>query len=263
MNKTFNDHSDDNPDDKEMPIVEHLVELRSRLIRIIAVVLAVFVLLLPFKNKVYELFARPVLNNLMAGQTMLAQDGIDIFLTPIKVCLFLAMIFTIPWILYQIWAFIAPGMYKHEKRLMLPIVVSSTILFYMGILFAYFVILPIMFHFLGGIRLEGVSYMPDITKYMSLSLTMFIAFGTAFEVPVATVILIMLGIVNPDSLAKKRPYVILGAFVIGMVLTPPDAISQTLLAVPMLILFEAGLYIGRRALAKREAVSSDTNQDVL
>ena len=213
----------------------------------------VFILLLPFRNRVYETFALPVLNNMLPGQTMLAYDGIDIFLTPIKVCLFLACLFTIPWILYQVWAFVAPGMYRHEKRLVRPILISSTVLFYTGVLFAYFIILPILFSFLAGIELKGVEYKPDITQYMNLSLTMFIAFGAAFEVPVATVIFIMLGLVRPETLAQKRPYIILAAFTIGMLLTPPDAISQTLLAVPMLILFEAGLYIGKRLLAKREA----------
>ena len=240
-------------DDKEMPIVEHLIELRARLLRIIYAVAGVFILLLPFRNRVYETFALPVLGSLLPGQSMLAYDGIDIFLTPVKVCLFLACLLTIPWILYQIWAFVAPGMYRHEKRLVRPILISSTILFYTGVLFAYFIILPILFSFLAGIELKGVEYKPDITQYMSLSLTMFIAFGAAFEVPVATVICLMLGIVRPETLAKKRPYIILAAFTIGMLLTPPDAISQTLLAVPMLLLFEAGLYIGKRLLAAREA----------
>ncbi len=240
-------------DDPEMPIVEHLIELRTRLLRIIYALGGVFLLLLPFRNRVYETFALPVLNNMLPGQTMLAYDGIDIFLTPIKVCLFLACLFTIPWILYQVWAFVAPGMYRHEKRLVRPILISSTVLFYTGVLFAYFIILPILFSFLAGIELKGVEYKPDITQYMNLSLTMFIAFGAAFEVPVATVIFIMLGLVRPETLAQKRPYIILAAFTIGMLLTPPDAISQTLLAVPMLILFEAGLYIGKRLLAKREA----------
>ena len=240
-------------DDPEMPIVEHLIELRTRLLRIIYALGGVFLLLLPFRNRVYETFALPVLNNMLPGQTMLAYDGIDIFLTPIKVCLFLACLFTIPWILYQVWAFVAPGMYRHEKRLVRPILISSTVLFYTGVLFAYFVILPILFSFLAGIELKGVEYKPDITQYMNLSLTMFIAFGAAFEVPVATVIFIMLGIVRPETLAQKRPYIILAAFTIGMLLTPPDAISQTLLAVPMLILFEAGLYIGKRLLAKHAA----------
>ena len=246
-------------DDPEMPIVEHLIELRTRLLRIIYALGGVFLLLLPFRNRVYETFALPVLNNMLPGQTMLAYDGIDIFLTPIKVCLFLACLFTIPWILYQVWAFVAPGMYRHEKRLVRPILISSTVLFYTGVLFAYFIILPILFSFLAGIELKGVEYKPDITQYMNLSLTMFIAFGAAFEVPVATVIFIMLGLVRPETLAQKRPYIILAAFTIGMLLTPPDAISQTLLAVPMLILFEAGLYIGKRLLAKREAEAGNSD----
>nr|PIE82202.1 MAG: twin-arginine translocase subunit TatC [Cardiobacteriales bacterium] len=220
------------------------------MMRIIFAVIGVFVLLLPFNGKIYTLFARPVLENLLPGQTMLAKDAIDIFLTPIKVSLFLSVLLTIPWILFQIWAFVAPGLYKNEKRLMMPILISSTILFYLGVMFAYFVILPILFHFLGSIELDGVAFMPDITNYMSISLTMFFAFGLVFEVPVATVILVMLDVISIESLKAKRPYIILSAFVIGMILTPPDIISQTLLALPLLVLFEIGLFTATKLKAR-------------
>ncbi|WP_072281744.1 twin-arginine translocase subunit TatC [Rappaport israeli] len=232
--------------DQEMPLVDHLVELRTRLIRIILALAITFLLLLPFSSDLYTLFARPVLMNLLPGQSMLAKDAIDIFLTPIKVSLFIAALLTMPWTLYQIWAFIAPAMYKHEKRLMLPILISSTALFYLGVLFAYLVILPILFHFLGNIQLNGVAFMPDITNYLSISLTLFIAFGIVFETPIATIILVLLDIISIETLKAKRPYIILAAFVIGMVLTPPDILSQTLLALPLLILFELGLLIAAR-----------------
>lgn len=234
-------------EDEEMSLVEHLVDLRRSLINILLVMLGVFVLMLPFNQSIYELFARPVLMNLMPGQKMLAQQPIDVFLTPIKVCFFMAVLISIPWTLYQIWRFVAPGMYRHEKRLMLPMVVSSTLLFYLGVLFAYFVILPLMFSFLvkTGASLQGVELMPDITSYVSLSLAMFMAFGLVFEVPVATVILIRMGVVEIKTLTAKRPYIILIAFVVGMVLTPPDIFSQTLLAVPMLVLFEIGILVAK------------------
>lgn len=243
-------------DDNEMPLVEHLIELRTRLIRIILAIAIVFVALLPFNGDIYTLFARPVLANLLPEQTMLVKDAIDVLLTPIKVCFIIAVMVTIPWMLYQIWAFVAPGMYRHEKRLMLPILVSSTMLFYAGVLFAYFVILPIMFNFLIGIELPGVTFMPDITNYMSVSIAMFFAFGVVFEAPVATVILVMLGVVSTKTLASKRPYIILGAFVVGMLLTPPDIFSQTLLALPLLVLFEFGLLIARRLERQREAAEN-------
>lgn len=233
-------------EDKEMSAIEHLIELRTRLIRIILAIMIVFIALLPFNNQVYILFARPVLSALVDGQMMLAKDAIDVIVTPIKVCLFIAFLSTLPWTIYQLWAFIAPGMYRHEKRVMLPIILTATGLFYVGVLFAYFVILPILFHFLGSIQLDGVAFMPDITNYMSLSLTMFLAFGLVFEVPVATVILVMLGVIESQTLTNKRPYIILAAFVIGMLLTPPDILSQTLLAIPLLVLFELGLWIAKK-----------------
>lgn len=238
-------HDDDELTDQEMPLVEHLIELRRCVIHALVAYVAVFVSLLPFNHKIYQLFAWPVLSNLLPNQQMLAYQPIDIFLTPIKVCLFLALLLTMPWILYQIWRFIAPAMYRHEKRLMLPIVISATVLFYLGVLFAYFVILPLMFTFFSGIELEGVAFMPDITSYLSLSIAIFLAFGVTFEVPIITVILIRLGVVEIETLTRQRPYIVLIAFTIGMFLTPPDVFSQTLLAVPMLILFEIGIIFAK------------------
>lgn len=232
-------------DDQEMSMVEHLVELRTCLIRILLVVGGIFIALLPFYETVYSTFAGPVLSNLLPGQTMLSHKAIEIFFTPVKLCFFLAVLVSIPWTLYQIWRFVAPGMYGHEKRIVFPLLVSSTLLFYLGVLFAYFVILPLMFHFFGGVNLEGVTYMPDITDYMSLSLKMFLAFGLVFEVPVATVILVQMGAVEIKTLTSKRPYIILIAFTAGMLLTPPDPFSQVLLAVPLLLLFELGILVAR------------------
>lgn len=249
--------------DKEMSIVEHLVDLRRCVIHMLIGVAVIFLLLLPFNRKIYELFARPVLENLLGTQQMLASKPLDIFLTPLKVCGFLAVFLAIPWILYQLWQFIAPAMYRHEKRLVLPLVFSTALLFYLGIAFAYWVILPLMFHFLSGLQLEGVAYMPDITQYLGLSLKIFFAFGIVFEVPVATVILIQTGVVEIETLSKKRPYIILIAFVVGMLLTPPDVFSQTLLAVPMLLLFELGILVSkylRRKARKRAQNEQSSNQ---
>ena len=233
--------------DKEQSLVEHLTDLRDSLLKIFYGIGLFFILLLPFYTKAYQYFARPVLNNLLEGQTMLAQQPIDVFLTPIKVCLFLAVLITIPWTLYQIWRFVAPAMYQNEKKFAFALLFSSTILFYLGVLFAYFVILPLLFSFLVGVgkNLTGVVMMPDITAYLGLSLKLFLAFGLVFEVPVITVIAIRMGVVSIESLVKKRPYIILIAFTVGMLLTPPDVFSQTLLALPMLLLFEVGILVAK------------------
>ncbi len=233
-------------EDNHEDLMSHLVELRQRLLYIIGAVALVFFVLLPFDNEIYRAFARPVLSSLLKGQTMLAQDGIDIFLTPIKTCLFVAVLLTAPFVIYQIWAYVAPALLPSEKRYARPLLLSATLLFYLGVLFAYFVILPLMFSFFSAIELEGVSFMPDISRYLSISTAMFLIFGLVFEVPVALIILVMLGALNPDKVAKQRPYIILAAFTIGAVLTPPDVISQTLLAVPLLLMFELGLLLARR-----------------
>ena len=244
-------------DAREMSLVAHLTELRGAVIRILAGLVAVFLVLLPFNRAVYAFFARPVLDNLLPGQRMLAHQPVSVLLTPIKVCLFLAVLATIPWTLYQIWRFVAPGMYRNERRMILPMLVSGTALFYLGVLFAYFVILPLLFHFLGGIELESVAFMPDITSYVGLSLKMFMAFGIVFEVPVVTVIIVLLDVVRIETLTAKRAYVVLIAFTVGMLLTPPDIFSQTLLAVPMLILFEIGIFVARRLKKRRAAAARE------
>lgn len=242
--------------DKEQPLVQHLIELRTRLLHIVYFLLAVFLCLFPFANHIYGAVSAPLLAALPEGSNMIATDVISPFLTPLKLTFYVALFFAVPFILYQIWAFIAPGLYKHEKQLAAPLLISSVLLFFMGMAFAYFLVLPMLFNFTMGIQLEGVSAMTDIAKYLDLVLHMFFAFGFAFEIPVATVLLIHAGIVSPEGLAAKRRYIVVGCFMVGMLLTPPDVFSQTLLAVPMWMLFEAGLFFGR-FLQKRNQASDD------
>ena len=237
--------------DHEQPFISHLVELRTRLLRVVSGVLLVFVALSPFSNPIYSMLAGPLTRHMPAQSSMIAIDVLSPFLTPLKFTLVLAVFITIPWILYQVWAFIAPGLYQKEKRLALPVLISSTLLFYCGMAFAYFVIMPIFFAFITSTAPEGVAVMTDINRYLDFVMTIFFAFGVAFEVPVATVILVLIGIVTPEAMAAKRPYVIVGAFVVGMLLTPPDVISQTLLAVPMWLLFEVGIFVSRLLLRRR------------
>jgi len=219
----------------------------------VAGIMAVFAIFAPFSNAVYSTLAGPLLAHMPDHSSMIAIDVISPFLTPIKLSLILAIFVAMPWILYQAWAFVAPGLYQQEQRMALPILVSSTVLFYCGMAFAYFVIMPLFFAFLTTTVPEGVEVMTDINKYLDFVLVLFFAFGIAFEVPIATFILIVLGLTTPEALAAKRPYIIIGAFVIGMVLTPPDVISQTLLAVPMWILFELGLWVSRLVLRRKSA----------
>ena len=237
--------------DRELPFISHLIELRARLLRIVSGVLLVFVALSPFSNPIYSMLAGPLTRHMSAQSSMIAIDVLSPFLTPLKFTLVLAVFITIPWILYQIWAFIAPGLYQKEKRLALPVLISSTLLFYCGMAFAYFVIMPIFFAFITSTAPEGVAVMTDINRYLDFVMTIFLAFGVAFEVPVATVILVLTGIITPEAMAAKRPYIIVGAFVVGMLLTPPDVISQTLLAVPMWLLFEIGIFVSRLLLRRR------------
>ena len=237
--------------DHEQPFISHLIELRTRLLRVVSGVLLVFVALSPFSNPIYSMLAGPLTRHMPAQSSMIAIDVLSPFLTPLKFTLVLAVFITIPWILYQVWAFIAPGLYQKEKRLALPVLISSTLLFYCGMAFAYFVIMPIFFAFITSTAPEGVAVMTDINRYLDFVMTIFFAFGVAFEVPVATVILVLIGIVTPEAMATKRPYVIVGAFVVGMLLTPPDVISQTLLAVPMWLLFEVGIFVSRLLLRRR------------
>jgi len=245
----------------EQPFLSHLFELRDRLLRILLVVGLLFLALIPFANKLYTLLAAPLLAHLPASSSMIATEVASPFLTPFKLTLVLAMFLAVPVILYQAWFFIAPGLYRHERRLMLPLLVSSTLLFYAGMAFAYYAVMPLVFGFLTSTAPEGVAVMTDISKYLDFVLKMFFAFGVAFEVPVATILLVLTGAITPEKLATMRPYIIVGAFVIGMLLTPPDIISQTLLAIPMWLLFEAGLFISRIMLQRRKLAKTVSDKD--
>ncbi len=238
-----------------MPFIDHLIELRSRLLKIVAVVLVAFLGLAPFADRIYTYLAGPLLRHLPADSTMIAIDVASPFLTPFKLALVVAIFGTLPLILYQVWGFVAPGLYRHEKRLLLPLLVASTLLFYAGAAFAYFVVLPLVFQFMTATAPQGVAVMTDISRYLDFILTLFFAFGIAFEVPIATILLVWSGITTRQSLARKRPYVIVAAFVVGMLLTPPDVISQTLLAVPMWILYELGLLFSRPFAPERKGLN--------
>ena len=227
--------------DTEQPLISHLVELRDRLLRIVLVVAIVFVVLIPFSNTLFTKLSGPLLAHMPEGANMIAIEVASPFLIPFKLTLFLSLFISIPFVLYQVWSFIAPGLYKHERRLVMPLLASSTILFYAGAAFAYYVVFPLVFAFFTSTAPEGVAVMTDISRYLDFVLTLFFAFGAAFEVPIVTVLLVWTGMTTREGLRRKRPYIIVGAFVIGMLLTPPDIISQTLLAVPMWILFELGV----------------------
>jgi sec-independent protein translocase protein TatC len=229
----------------EQTFLSHLVELRDRLLRVVLVVIVIFLGLFSFANDLYTLLAGPLLKHLPENSSMIATEVASPFLTPFKLALVCSVFIAIPYILYQLWSFIAPGLYKEERRLAMPLVFSSTVLFYAGMAFAYFVVFPLVFGFLVGIAPEGVAVMTDISRYLDFVLKLFFAFGIAFEVPIATILLVWAGITTPEALAAKRPYIIVGAFVLGMLLTPPDVISQTLLAIPMWILFELGVWFSR------------------
>ena len=240
------------------PFVNHLLELRDRLLRIFIAILIVFACLFPFSEQLYLYISEPIRSFLPESSTMIATEVASPFLTPFKLTLILAVYLSMPFILYQLWAFIAPGLYKKEKRIVLPLFFSSVILFYAGMAFAYYVVFPLVFMFFTSVVPEGISVMPDIRAYLDFALKLFLAFGLSFEIPIAVVILSWLGTVNPDNLAKKRPYVFVLCFILGMLLTPPDIISQILLAIPMWLLFEVGILFGRMVRPK-EQISSENN----
>ena len=236
------------PQTAEGSLVSHLVELRDRLLRGIAAVVVIFIALTPFANELYLFLAEPLMAALPAGNSMISTEPHGPFFVPFKFALACAVGIAVPYILYQVWAFVAPGLYAREKRLVVPLLLSSSILFYLGIAFAYFVVFPLIFQFFTSTAPDGVAVMTDINAYLRFVIKLFFAFGVAFEVPVATVLLIRMGVTTVEKLRKKRPFIILGAFVVGMLMTPPDVFSQTLLAVPVWLLFEAGLVFSRYAL---------------
>jgi sec-independent protein translocase protein TatC len=242
------------PDQPEMPLIEHLLELRNRLLKMVLAVMVCFAFIYPFANELYLWLSEPIRSLLPVGQSMIATDVTSPFFAPLKLALVLAVFAAIPIILYQLWSFIAPGLYAHEKKIAFPLLFTSVLLFYLGAAFAYYVVFPLVFGFFTSVGPEGIVELPDITSYLNFVLKMFFAFGVAFEIPIATILLIITGITTPNDLAAKRPYVVVGCFVIGMLLTPPDIISQTLLALPMWILFELGILFGR--LMKRKVVGT-------
>jgi len=243
------------PDDSEQPFISHLIELRDRLLRIVLAIAIITLALMPFSNFLFTSLSGPLTSHLPQGSSMIAIEVAAPFLIPFKLTLVLAVFIAMPYVLYQVWAFVAPGLYQHERSLILPLLASSTVLFYTGALFAYFVVFPLVFAFFTSTAPEGVSVMTDISRYLDFVLTLFIAFGAAFEVPVVTVLLIWTGMVTQEGLRQKRAYIIVAAFVIGGVLTPPDVISQTLLAVPMWMLFELGLVFSNWFMSKRGEAS--------
>ncbi|WP_395340164.1 twin-arginine translocase subunit TatC [Ningiella sp. W23] len=240
--------------------ISHLIELRSRILRALLAVLIVFLCLFYFAQDLYAYLAEPLVATMPAGASMIATDVASPFLAPFKLTLVLSFFIAIPVVLYQVWGFVAPGLYRNEKKMVAPLLISSTLLFYAGMAFAYFVVFPLAFMFFNSVAPEGVLISTDISSYLNFVLKLFFAFGVAFEIPVAIILMCWTGVTTPDKLRKKRPYVIVGVFVVGMLLTPPDVISQTLLALPMWLLFEIGVVIG--SLYSRKAKNdSDERED--
>jgi sec-independent protein translocase protein TatC len=232
--------------DREQPLMSHLVELRNRLLKIVLGLLAAFLPLTFFAKDVYGLVAQPLMTLLPEGNTMIATAVASPFFAPIKLAAVIAAALTMPWTLWQVWAFVAPGLYKHERRLAVPLMVSSTLLFYAGIAFAYFLVFPTVFGFMLAIKPDGVALMTDINEYLNFVLSLSLAFGLAFETPVAVALLVMTGFVSVKQLRAAREYVLIGAFVLGAIFTPPDVISQLLLAIPLYLLYELGILISTR-----------------
>ena len=238
--------TNDNPSAGEQTLVSHLIELRARMLKALACVLSIFIALSFFASDIYSLVAKPLLEHLAPGTGMIATEVASTFIAPIKLTFFLSFFISMPYILYQVWSFVAPGLYQSERRFALPLLISSIFLFYAGVVFAFYVIFPLIFGFFTAIAPDGVSVMTDISRYLDFIMMIFFAFGLAFEVPIVTVLLTWSGITTVESLKQNRPYIIVGAFVIGMLLTPPDVLSQILLALPIWLLFELGLIISGR-----------------
>src|SRR5690554_421833 len=247
----------ENNTEQKQSLSSHLLELRSRLLRIVLVVLLIFLGLFAFANDLYTLVATPLLEALPEGSQMIATDVASPFLTPFKLALVAAVFIAVPYILIEIWGFIAPGLFRKEKLIVAPIMLLSVCLFYLGVAFAYFAVFPLMFAFFSASGPMGVSYTPDIARFLDTVLKLFFAFGVAFEIPIVTVVLVYLGVVDVKTLAQKRPYVIVLCFLIGALLTPPDPVSQSLMAVPIWLLFELGLVFARLIRKKTVAAQSD------
>ncbi len=243
-------------DQSEDSFLSHLVELRDRLIRALLSIGIIFVCLFPWSKELYALLAQPLLATLPKGGQMIATDVVGVFLVPMKVTLMVAFLIALPYVLYQVWAFVAPGLYAHEKRLAVPLVATSVVLFFVGMAFAYFLVFPTVFGFMAKVAPEGVAWMTDIEKYLSFVMSTFIAFGVTFEVPVIVIVLVQMHIVELATLKEWRPYVIVGAFVVGAIVTPPDVVSQLMLAIPLCLLFELGMLVAR-LISKPQAAGAD------
>ena len=244
---------------EKMSIVQHLVELRSALLRSVIAIVIFFLVLFPFADDIYTFIAAPIVQAI-PGSNLIAIGVISPFLTPLKMSLILAIYLAMPYLLYQLWSFAAPALYRHEKKLIMPLVISSTILFYAGLLFSFYVVFPVIFTFLSSVGPESVDFAPDIQYYLDFILKVSFAFGVAFEVPIATILLIMFGATTPERLKKNRAYIIIGSFALGMVLTPPDVISQVLIAIPIWLLFEAGLFFAPFFKVRAKAKQADSNK---
>lgn len=240
--------------DSQQTFITHLLELRDRLLRAVIAWILIFVCLFPFANDLYSLLADPLLSKLPEGGQMIATEVVTPFFVPIKVAMMTAFLIAMPYILYQIWAFIAPGLYRHEQKVIMPLVAASVVLFLCGMAFAYFLVFPVVFGFIIGIAPQGVAVMTDINKYLDFVLTLFMAFGVTFEVPIVVIALALMGVVDINQFKQGRPYVIVGAFVIGAIFTPPDVISQVMLAVPIWLLYELGVLVAA-TLVKRKGVA--------
>lgn len=249
--------------DDTQPLISHLIELRKRLLNSIICVIVVFLALVYFANDIYQLISAPLIRVMPHGSSMIATDVASPFFTPIKLTIIVSVFVSAPFILYQVWGFVAPALYKHERRLMMPLLFSSSALFYLGMAFAYFLVFPLAFAFFAKTAPAGVEIATDINKYLDFVMTLFMAFGVSFEVPIAIILLCWTGVTTPEDLRKKRPYVLVGAFVVAMLLTPPDVFSQTLLAIPMYILFEIGVFCSRYYVGKgrRQEETEDTESD--
>jgi sec-independent protein translocase protein TatC len=254
----YEDHFDfeDEVDGHKQPLIDHLIELRQRILRSIVFVGVLFLPLYYFANDIYVFVAKPLMANLPEGTSMIATEVASPFLTPFKLAIFSAIFLGMPFLLHQIWAFVSPGLYKKEKRFAMPLLVSSVCLFYLGMVFAYYVVFPVIFQFFASVTPLGVTMMTDISRYLDFVIKLFFAFGFAFEIPIATLLLVWSGISTADSLAAKRPFIIVGCFGAGMLLTPPDIISQVLLALPMWLLFEVGVLTAR--VVEKRAASAES-----
>lgn len=239
-------------DEKELTLIDHLVELRDRIMKSLIAVVVLFLALFYFANDIYTYVAAPMIAALPEGSTMIAVDPTSPFFAPFKLTFYVSLMIAMPYILYQMWSFIAPGLYKNEKKLAIPLFISSVALFYSGIFFARYVLFGIVFHFFVSVAPEGIQVAPDISSFLSFALTIFLAFGLAFEIPIAVYLCIWAGLAEPETLSKKRPYVVVGCFVVAMLLTPPDPFTQSMLAIPMWALFEVGIIAGKMARKRQQ-----------